>query len=138
MTQSWERATWSGLARVREADDAPAHEHGWIVEIATRRVIRRRCPACVLEAAEAVRLEREAAGLALEASEAMTVLRQIEEALEEGAEVLDPAQAGLRVAEPEEVRPGPPARDRGGREPLPASAEVRPSPRELGREHRGY
>jgi hypothetical protein len=138
MMQSWERAAWSGLARVREADDVPPHDHGWIVEIATRRVIRRRCPACVLEAAEALRLEHQATRAGAEGREAMKVLKQIEEALEEGAEVLEPAESDLRIVEPEEIHPAPPVHSRRGRDRLPASVEERPTPRELGREHRGY
>jgi hypothetical protein len=136
--QSWERAATMGKAHARHAADAPAHDHGWNVDVATHRVIRRECPACAFDAAEALRLERQAAGFGGEEREAMKVLKQIEEALEVGAEVLEPSESDLRVVAPEETHPGPPVHVRHGRDPIPAGAEVRPSPRELGREHRGY
>ena len=135
--QSWERAAGVGPAHARQADE-PLHDHGWIVDVVTRRVVRRCCPACKIEAAEALRLERMAAGGGVEGSEAMKVLKQIEEVLETGAEVLEPSESDLRVVEPEEIHPAPPVHARRGRAPIPVSAEVRPSPRELGREHRGY
>lgn len=135
MTHSSSGAGHSGYAREQ---NNPPHDHAWIVDVATRRVVRRHCPACALEAAEASRLELQAAGSGLEGSEAMKVLKQIEEALEQGAEVLEPAESDLRVVLPDETHEAPPAHHHGGKTPIPAGVEVRPSPRELGREHRGY
>ena len=69
----------------------------------------------------------------------MDVIKQIREALEEGAEVLDPARADPRAVVPEVTGSGPPAaRKRRERKPAPESAEVRPSQKELGKEHRGF
>ena len=60
-------------------------------------------------------------------------------ALEDAALVLDPKEADLRVVEPEEIHIPPPAqRTSRKRAPLPEGAEVHPSPKELGKEHRGY
>jgi len=73
----------------------------------------------------------------------MDVIKEISEALEEGAEVLDPAKADPRavVLEGTGSLP-PPARKRRSRkpapEPAPEPAEVRPSPKDLGKEHRGF
>jgi len=69
----------------------------------------------------------------------MDVIKEIREALEEGAEVLDPAKADPRAVVPEGGGFGPTAgRKRRSREPAPESAEVRPSPKDLGKEHRGF
>jgi hypothetical protein len=69
----------------------------------------------------------------------MSVIKEIREALEEGAEVLDPAKADPRAVVPEGTGSQLPApRKRRARKPAPETAEVRPSPRELGREHRGF
>jgi len=71
----------------------------------------------------------------------MDVLKDIKEALEEGAEAIEPSEADVRVIaiEEEPTHAVPPGPKRGhGRAKAPASAEVHPSPKEIGREHRGY
>jgi len=69
----------------------------------------------------------------------MDVIKEIREALEEGAEVLDPARADPRAVVPEATGASlSDAPRRRGRKPAPESAEVRPSPKDLGKEHRGF
>ncbi len=116
--------------------DRLVHDHGWMVETATRRVVRRRCPACAVEAAQAADLEARARTRGLERSETMKVLKQIEEALEDAAEVIEPAEADLRVVEPEEIHAPPPVHPRHQREHIPAGADLRPMPHTLPDMHR--
>lgn len=116
--------------------DRLVHDHGWMVETATRRVVRRRCPACAVEAAQAADLEARARARGLERSETMKVIKQIEEALEDAAEVLDPAEADLRVVEPEEIHAPPPVHLRQQREHIPTGAQPRPMPHSLPDMHR--
>lgn len=111
--------------------DRLVHDHGWIVETATRRVVRRRCAACAIEAAQASDLEVRARARGLERSETMKVLKQIEEALEDAAAVIEPAEADLRVVEPEEIHEPPPVHLRQQREHIPAGADPRPLPHSL-------
>ena len=69
----------------------------------------------------------------------MDVIKEIREALEEGAEVLDPAKADPRAVVPELTGTSlSEAPRRRGRKPAPESAEVRPSQKDLGKEHRGF
>jgi len=69
----------------------------------------------------------------------MNIKKRIEEALTEGAETLDPAERHVRVVLQVTVaeQSGPVAKPKS-RKRTPKSAEVTPTPRELGREHRGY
>ena len=61
MTQAREPVPWRGPVRAHKIDDeTPAHDHSWWVETATRRVFRKACPACAIEAAARARKEREA------------------------------------------------------------------------------
>lgn len=74
-----------------------------------------------------------------EGSTGMGVIKQIREALEEAAEVLDPARADPRAVIPEVT--GASLSDAPGRrrrKPPTGSAEVRPSAKSLGKEHRGF
>ena len=118
--------------------DALTHEHGWMVDTATRRVVRHACAACAFEAAQSAKLEARARALGLEGSNTMKVIKQIEEALEESAAVIDPAEADLRVVKPEEGPEELLPDERAGRTPIPSGVKPRPTPRELGKEHRGY
>lgn len=69
----------------------------------------------------------------------MNAKNRIVEALEEGAEVLDPAESDARFVAPEaRIEPAGAARPRNTRHRAPKSAEARPTFKELGREHRGY
>lgn len=116
--------------------DRLVHDHGWMVETATRRVVRRRCPACAVEAAQAADLEARARAHGLERSETMKVLKQIEEALEDAAEVIEPAEADLRVVGPQEIHTPPPVHARHQREHIPPGADLRPQPHTLPDMHR--
>ena len=61
MTQAWEPVPWRGPVQTRRLDEeTPVHDHSWWVETATRRVFRKACAACALEAAARARKEREA------------------------------------------------------------------------------
>lgn len=60
--------------------DGLEHSHGWMVDVATRRVVRRQCLACEHEARELTRLEHEAESSG--ASALMQALEQVANAVE--------------------------------------------------------
>jgi len=69
----------------------------------------------------------------------MKTRKRIETTIEDGGRVLDPLAADPRFVAPENVDSAPPPpHKRRERAPKPAEAEVRPTPKELGKEHRGY
>ena len=69
----------------------------------------------------------------------MNVKKRVKEVVTEGAAVLDAAESDPRALRPT-ANPSapPPGRKAKTHTPVPESAEVRPSAKELGREHRGY
>jgi len=68
----------------------------------------------------------------------MTIKKRIEEIMMEGAEALDPAESDPRAVGAEQHAPPPVHHTKPPRVIEPESAEVRPSAKELGKEHRGY
>ncbi len=128
------------------------HEVQWFVECATGRVVRGRTGrAHTGEAGAAARPHeetimaegdldpREDLKGAKEFLKGLHPLKALREALEEGAELLDPAEADPRaiVPEPDTVsemaEEGP-----GGKPPRPREAHPLPDAKELEKEHRGY
>jgi hypothetical protein len=110
-----------------------AHEHGWVMDLATKRIGRAHCSACDIVAVT-VAAEGERKNL-------MDVMKDVREALEESAEAIAPAEADLRIVAIEEEGehlPPPAAKANRGKRKAPASAQVHPSMKELGKEHRGY
>ncbi len=115
------------------AFDTDQHNHRWVVDLSTRRIGRSRCVMCEAAAAGAdAARKREAV---------MDVVKEIREAMEEAAEAIEPSKADLRVVavESEGEHLSPPAGKASHDRPkTPASPEIHPSPKELGKEHRGY
>jgi hypothetical protein len=130
-----------------------SRESGWFVELATGRVVRHPLPgAHTGSAGLPSRAEEEAPIMAendldpredlkgaKEFIQHLHPLKAIKEALMEGAELLDPAEADPRAIVPEpdtvsEVAEGGP----GGKPPKPREAHPMPDAKELEKEHRGY
>jgi hypothetical protein len=115
------------------AFDSDQHNHRWVVDLRTRRIARSRCVMCeaAVAGADAER-KREAV---------MDVVKEIREAMEEAAEAIEPSKADLRLVTVEdegEHVPPPAGKASHARTKAPAAPEVHPSPKELGKEHRGY
>lgn len=128
------------------------NEHEWFVERATGRVVRGRPPrahtgtagAAMRPDKEAIMAEgdldpREDLKGAKEFLQRLHPLKALREALEEGAEMLDPAEADPRVIVPEQDTVSEMAEDGpGGKPPRPREAHPMPDAKELEKEHRGY
>jgi hypothetical protein len=126
---------------------------GWFVEVKTGRVVRRspveahtggtgaaRQPAEVTPIMAENELDpREDLKVAKEFIQGMNPLKALKEALMEGAELLDPAEADPRMIVPEPDTVSEMAEDGPGGKPLrPREAHPMPDAKELGKEHRGY
>ena len=139
------------------AERPEGRARGWVVDLATRRVIRGNAPARHTPApggyAERVRNDATGGHAAMSLKDLNPIddlkgakkliedahpLKALKEALTEGAEFLDPAEADVRVVEPEPDSASemeePDARGRARR---PSGAHPWPDQKELGKEHRG-
>lgn len=125
----------------------------WYVEVATGRVVRRERPGRETEPTRGEAAPAEEAAImaeneldpredlkaAKEFLEHLNPLKAVKEALEMGAELLDPAESDARAVVPEPETVSEFAEDGPkGRAPRPREAHPMPDAKELEKEHRGY
>jgi hypothetical protein len=129
-----------GTAVTAVIDSPNEQSRGWVVDVATHRIVRegRRS----VEQKEADEMSQwselnpiedvKAAAKAVEGSHPRRALR---EALEKGAELLEPSESDLRVIPIEEDSVSESVEDRSGHRGRSAQAHAHPDARELGKEH---